>query len=129
MIKCSKWTEPVSKLPSRTRRGEAQTAEQLFKIFGMDIPVNGNPEDDYEFDISKDSMEDMFNTKRNEVTDHRELLDIMEQEFTAHSVLPARTEAVNSAQQNPPKEDSEKVKQQVDLPVPQSQPTDSPDIV
>lgn len=128
MIKCSKWTEPVSKLPSRTRRGESQTAEQLFKIFGMDIPVSGNPDDDYEFDISKDTMEDMFDTKRNEVTDHRELLDIMEQEFTAHSVPPARTEAVNSAPQNPHKEDSEKVKQQVELP-PQAQPTDNPDIV
>lgn len=127
MRKISKWAEPVSKLPSRTRRGEAQTAEQLFKIFGMDIPVSGNPDEDYEFDISKDSTEDMFETKRNEVTDHRELLDIMEQEFTAHSVPPARTEVVGGAQPNPPKEDSEKVKAQENPPAPE--PVDKNDIV
>ena len=119
MKKVSKWAEPVSKLPSRTRRGEAQTAEQLFKIFGMDIPVSGNIDEEYEFDISKDKMEDMFETNRNEIVDHRELLDLMEQEFTAHSVPPARTEVVGSAQQNPPKGDSEKGKAQGDLPTPE----------
>lgn len=127
MKKISKWAEPVSRLPSRTRCGEAQTAEQLFKIFGMDIPVSGNPDEDYEFDISKDSVEDMFETKRNEVTDHRELLDIMEQEFTAYSVPPARTEAVGGAQPNPPKEDSEKVKAQEIPPAPE--PVDKNEVV
>lgn len=127
MRKCSKWAEPASKLPSRTRRGEAQTAEQLFKIFGMDIPVSGNPDDDYEFDISKDTMEDMFETKRNEVVDHRELLDLMEQEFAAaHSVPPARTEAVGGAQPNP-LEDSEKVKAQEIPPAPE--PVDKNEVV
>lgn len=126
MKKISKWAEPVSKLPSRTRQGEAQTAEQLFKMFGMDIPVVGNPDEEYEFDITKDSMEDMFETKRNEVVDHRELLDIMEQEFTAHS-SPTRTEAVSSAQQNPPKEDSEKGKAQDNPPAPE--PTDNNEVV
>lgn len=119
MRKISKWAEPVSKLPSRTRPGDAQTAEQLFRMFGMDIPVTGNPDDDYEFDISKNTMEEMFETKRNEIIDHRELLDVMEQEFTANSVPPARTEVVSSAQPNPHKEDSEKVKASENLPTPE----------
>lgn len=128
MRKVSKWAEPVSKLPSRTRRGEAQTAEQLFKIFGMDIPVSGNPEDDYEFDVTKDSVDDMFETKRNEIVDHRELLDIMEQEFTAHSVPPqTRTEVVSSAQQEPQKEVPEKVKAQENPPAPE--PVDENEVV
>ena len=127
MRKISKWAEPVSKLPSRTRCGEAQTAEQLFKMFGMDIPVSGNPDEDYEFDITRDKMEDMFDTNRNEIVDHRELLDLMEQELVAHSVPPARTEAVDSAQPNPLSEDSEKAKAQENPPAPE--PVDKNEVV
>lgn len=86
MVKHSKWCEPVSQKPSRTRPGEAQTAEALFRVFGGNIPVNGDIDDMYEFDSTKDSMETMFeNSKTNEVVDHRQILDVMEDEFLSHS--------------------------------------------
>lgn len=102
MKKVSKWAEPVSTLPSRTRRGEAQTAEQLFKMFGMNIPTPDGAEGDYEFEVGKNTLEEMFDTKTNEVIDHRELLDIMEQELNKHiSSENGRSEVVNTAQTEP----------------------------
>ncbi|UPW40770.1 hypothetical protein [Sigmofec virus UA08Rod_7256] len=102
MKKVSKWAEPVSTLPSRTRRGEAQTAEQLFKMFGMDIPTPDNAEDYYEFEVGKNTLDEMFETKTNEVVDHRELLDVMEQEFNKHASSElSRSEAVDTAPTEP----------------------------
>lgn len=81
----TKWTEPKSKLPSRTRAGDSQTAEQLFRVFGMDLPQPPNIDEMYEHDVRGESIDQLFETNTNEITDHRELLDVMEQEFINHS--------------------------------------------
>lgn len=87
-MKVSPFAEKPSTKPSATRRGEAQTAAQLFKMFGMNIPYAGNLEEDYEFDSSSDAVDSMFDSNRNDIVDHREVLDLMEQEFINHSSQP-----------------------------------------
>lgn len=112
----SKWCEPVSKKPSRTRPGEAQTAEALFRVFGANIPYNGNIDEDYEFDTRQNTVEEMFeNSVTNEVTDHREILDIMEEEFLKHSYEPAQVQK-ESGSYSSSEPDVSSVDKKVDLP-------------